>query len=515
MSKAFMKNQAGLIFLLFLLSAGSYMVSDTAWGLPEFSSDMVVMNNKAIAKLVVGTLNPDATGVEEDLRSADIIIGAIKDSFNTTVGGEIFKFTYSLEDLDGDLDTASLGSNVGDDFSRTDTSTGGFRRDDYDDKWLVTDISNFGSEGVIPLSGNWMISESNPNNGGDYGIWFDGDDSGDIEKKTDWPIYNDVKILEWERNSITIMPALRLGNMKTLSGMVIKIHGKSYAVTKYDDATREVELSMVTVKTVLSSSAVQDIIETSLSIPESNYRIGLRGLTSEVSGPKGDFALIVDNDIIDFQHRSSDTDPPLAVGKELRLSSDLIIIPTLIDTANGFVDLAIGHENDQIILRDGVTDVLGYAEVVVGDSDNGWTDELRFEDKAIKIEKGKFKRLGETENFFFYNDNGEIDIWRRNTTTVSLDEEKTVPLEIHKIRDNQVSEEDKTDNNLILIGGPVANNLTAELVTSGRSRVNWEESNGEIEVLEDVFQFERHIIIVAGKDRWATQRAAVALSAML
>lgn len=77
----------------------------------------------------------------------------------------------------------------------------------------------------------------------------------------------------------------------------------------------------------------------------------------------------------------------------------------------------------------------------------------------------------------------------------------------------QVKDEDSADKavNLVLVGGPAANGLTRELVAGNLSRVNWYKSPGEVEVVADAFVPGRSVIIVAGKDREATARAAEVL----
>ena len=75
-------------------------------------------------------------------------------------------------------------------------------------------------------------------------------------------------------------------------------------------------------------------------------------------------------------------------------------------------------------------------------------------------------------------------------------------------------EADKTKN-LVLVGGPVANKLVAELVNAGKSKVDWYESEGDIEVIEDAFTEGKVAIIVAGKDRDATRKAAEMLAEAL
>ncbi|RLF80670.1 hypothetical protein DRN32_02595 [Thermococci archaeon] len=63
------------------------------------------------------------------------------------------------------------------------------------------------------------------------------------------------------------------------------------------------------------------------------------------------------------------------------------------------------------------------------------------------------------------------------------------------------------DSNLILVGGPVANAITKYLVDQGLSTVDWENSDGDIEYIEDAFGT-YDVLIVAGKDRYATREAA-------
>jgi hypothetical protein len=74
---------------------------------------------------------------------------------------------------------------------------------------------------------------------------------------------------------------------------------------------------------------------------------------------------------------------------------------------------------------------------------------------------------------------------------------------LFEIREEETA---RRDRNLVLVGGPVANRLTAELVESGKSKIDWYESEGEIEVVPNAFG-NATAIIVAGKDRKATQRA--------
>ena len=77
------------------------------------------------------------------------------------------------------------------------------------------------------------------------------------------------------------------------------------------------------------------------------------------------------------------------------------------------------------------------------------------------------------------------------------------------VMDFEVDMEDPGAN-LILIGGPVANSLTKYLVEQNISQVDWYNSPGDIEYLQDVFG-NYDVVIVAGATRAETKVAAEAL----
>lgn len=67
------------------------------------------------------------------------------------------------------------------------------------------------------------------------------------------------------------------------------------------------------------------------------------------------------------------------------------------------------------------------------------------------------------------------------------------------------------NNNLILVGGPVANRLVANLVQSGKSRIDWYNSQGDIEYIPNGLYLGRDVVIVAGADREKTRDAVLRL----
>ncbi len=77
--------------------------------------------------------------------------------------------------------------------------------------------------------------------------------------------------------------------------------------------------------------------------------------------------------------------------------------------------------------------------------------------------------------------------------------------------DEALMESVAQNNNLILIGGPVANRHVANLVKNGKSKFDWYNSPGEIEYIHDGLYPGRDVIIVAGADREKTREAVLKL----
>jgi S-layer protein (TIGR01564 family) len=202
------------------------------------------------------------------------------------------------------------------------------------------------------------------------------------------------------------------------------------------------------------------------------------------------------------------------------------------------VKLAIGKKTKEFTISDGDKNVLGYARAVVDEDDDGITNEFRLEDDQMTVARDSTEQLGNTDSYFKYTDDHEIDIIRKKTTTVAsgsdLDSGKSPyvnflskdvnvrsvggtaqAISLSVISDTGVTADDKSDYNLVIVGGPVANALTADLVTSGKSTVDWFTSAGEFEVIDDAFSAQQFAIIVAGEDRAATATAAEALAALV
>ncbi len=96
------------------------------------------------------------------------------------------------------------------------------------------------------------------------------------------------------------------------------------------------------------------------------------------------------------------------------------------------------------------------------------------------------------------------------TYHIDIDPEKLVKL------DDEITPNLMEEYNLILVGGPAANTIVKKLVEyKYTSEEKWATSEGEMELLKDVYATGKDILIVAGKDRGGTNLAACNLVEML
>jgi len=105
----------------------------------------------------------------------------------------------------------------------------------------------------------------------------------------------------------------------------------------------------------------------------------------------------------------------------------------------------------------------------------------------------------------------EAAIWITQSILKEIfnDKEYLITYNQYILVDNNISTDIKKDHNLILIGGPVANTIVKELVQlSYTSFEKWDLSLGDIAYIKNIYGIDRHVLIVAGKDREATQEIA-------
>jgi hypothetical protein len=86
---------------------------------------------------------------------------------------------------------------------------------------------------------------------------------------------------------------------------------------------------------------------------------------------------------------------------------------------------------------------------------------------------------------------------------------------LHVLTDAEISQDDKTGNNLILIGTPGSNQVLAEVYDMGYgTRVTTEypgESRGILEIMPNPWNEKTSLLIIAGSDQWGVKAGAASL----
>jgi hypothetical protein len=204
------------------------------------------------------------------------------------------------------------------------------------------------------------------------------------------------------------------------------------------------------------------------------------------------------------------------------------------DPGEDFIELAIGENNREFDITDGDTDVLTYEEASVDDLGDG--AEFRLHGPEVVIDEGDRAQMENTDTYVTYDE--DIDIIKEtresSASGSTVDSGKTPGSEfltvdvtgtvlggsaqavsIPLVADTAVTDDDKDDYNLLVFGGPRANLIASQLVTLGMSVVDWDNSPGEIEVIEDAFSVGNDVAIIAGATRTETAAAAATAAGMI
>jgi hypothetical protein len=197
---------------------------------PSFSPSMIIQDGVLKAKLVIGTVNPDKTGLEADDISADTINNAVREKY-TSPGGEEIELTFESGDID-DLRTVYPGGTNGDDVESKEVTRS------WEGEWL-TDLGN---KKMVGLSTNWDIKPNNTLNSENYGIWFDATGDGDVDDTEDYPVYNDILFVRKIGDLLIIRPALRLGDCTFLEGKSVEIRGSEFYIKEFDPILKTVDM---------------------------------------------------------------------------------------------------------------------------------------------------------------------------------------------------------------------------------------------------------------------------------
>ncbi len=328
------------------------------------------------------------------------------DSGPNITANNVSIFPLSLHNIDDSILTTYSSGFSGDDVltGTTDASWAG--------KWLVTDLSDIYGNDFIKLSNNFAINPNYVNNTEKYGIWFDATSDGDVGDAEDYPIYNDIYIVNRTINDITIKPVMRVGNASYLEKRIFTLKAQEYYVVDFDPAGANIYIVPVDNRTLLSKNTTPDMLNVAILIPGTDIKIGAYNVIYNSSSGiiSVQFAIIEGGLVTQFKYRDdSITSPKLEIGIDQELLSDFYIVPTKIDVANQFLDLVIGKKTDKFRLDNGDTNVMGYAKAVVN-NDSDWQDEFRLEDNPITIQKGKYAQMANTYTYAVYDADNRFDL---------------------------------------------------------------------------------------------------------
>jgi hypothetical protein len=472
-----------------------------------FMSDVISLVRDDVIDLEGTYYRLDYTGRELDIqRKSEVTVASgtkmrsddpdYKDFLEQTVtitatGGDI-KISYgkdNLDDKDGD-----------DNFAHANGTTIGnkIKLSGYDGKFLKF---KDGSTGSLT------------------GLMFDADGNGKLSDDADYVLYNELYVYDALANDIKLV--YRPGF--NAEGDVKKIRGVKYAWTR-NVSSSEIKIAPAKEKTLMKYSS-----------PNKDYADPLVGDWSVqfVFNQTGDNKAY----IYFFQSGSyqGSVDVTSATGATMTdITNDA---PSdfknsyyiwVNNSANNTLAVVAASKADEISISDGQSDVLGYAKAKV--DTNPATPVIYFMSDVISLVRddvidleGTYYRLDYTGRELDIQRKSEVTVasgtkmrsddpnykdFLRQTVTMTATGEETLTPELEIVNEDTADK----NKNLVLIGGPVANKLTADLVNAGKSKVDWYTSAGDIEVIADAFGTGTYGIIVAGKTRAETAAAAQALA---
>jgi len=143
---------------------------------------------------------------------------------------------------------------------------------------------------------------------------------------------------------------------------------------------------------------------------------------------------------------------------------------------------------------------------------------LPTDERLVQLRVGSTKASTDTKEVEFGSTTkvGGVDV-KVESAGVTGKVASGVPIGVAKL-DTEVTAEDKKTN-LVLVGGPVANSLTKELVTNGKLTVEITNDKpgagkGIVTVVDNAFTSGKVALVVAGSDRSGTRAAAQLLQAL-
>ncbi len=469
----------------------------------DMSADMLAKNGEPMAQLVVGK---NAPGKDADTASAEVIKEAVASKLKVSGAGGDIVIEYSRQDLDDD---GTPDNEFGNTYNKTGLKAA---------RAATTDIqltsTNVGDGVYISLTKN---------------LKYDANGDGDLKDDDDYELYNGVYVLDASGGEIQ-MAYTPVGDSTYYIapmgvGDVVKLRGSKYVITDADLSDQAAKLAPAITKSLIPASDV-----------DPNKAVVISG-TKKMLLYNGSLYLYDGNSLLETVTLYNSAD---YLDYSKNLTSDEFKVYKLYVQYNATTKKALvtmAEKSQEVEVSNDQEGVMGYYKIKVNDTDfPNPGSAIILLSEPISLVKDDTVEIPDTYYVAKFTLDKYLDIKRKKTATVSsgtqlkstidpgkdfLKSGEKITLSIsggtEKTPELEIVDEDTADQNmnLVLIGGPVANKMTADLVNAGKSKVDWYKSEGDIEVIKDAFKTGKYAIIVAGKDRDATKAAAEALAAWL
>jgi len=456
----------------------------------------------------------------------------LKSDITPTVEGEDVSITYYVQDLDDDT-----AKNYGDNNFTVGLTLTTFKCcDKNDDQVGAMDLDLTGT----PTANDTIASDTLLGIRGS--LKYDENGDGDLQDANDYLLYNGMYVSDYV-SALDFQMAYILGDV--YAGQVVKINGDNYLITKKTPGNGELDIGPAITKSlapttqvsITDAQTVSGDIKLQLVSPGGHVNEGTLYLIDSSSTD----AISLNTTIGPLATNTTPTYPYDLTTKAHTDSNVLDAYKVWITQANTTTTLsmALAETSQVTTLNNDQTDVLGYYKIKIDDTEwaKSYTSSTTRDRLTVLLgdplsaAKDSDVDIPDTLFNFKYTLAKELDLRRAKTTTASSgtkmkssstkystflksDITPTVTGGEDKTPMLEIVDEDTADTsmNLVLVGGPVANTLVADLVTAGKSTTDWYASEGDIEVIASAFTTGKYGIVVAGKDRDATKAAAEALA---
>ncbi|MEE8167763.1 MAG: S-layer protein [Candidatus Hydrothermarchaeales archaeon] len=495
-----------------------------------FQSSMLAQNGVAKAKLVIGD---KAGGIAADRASANIIADAVADKLAVSggTGGQI-EVKYGQQDLN-DVD--------------------GVTSKDYFD----LDGDGEGDNNTIDLDGTGI--QDSRYYAVEGALKYDANADGDLKDSGDYNLYSGIYTVNGADGAIRFTYAVGGSDMINVEssykdaddelekGEVFKVKGTKYALTDIEWDSGEVDIGPAKALKFGAVTVAGNVDADHARIVTGDWKILYN--TPDTNIDTINFyegGSLVDTYIIDANAATPiKLNEKVAVGTLEDSYNIYLITHPAASAAMSFVDKDATVElvNDQ-------ENALGYAKVLINDDDFDntagakITKAIAFQDTVVTLVRDDTIDLADTDFQLKWSISKELDIKRAKDKTqasgakwksskykdflqgtdgtdiyISVTGGGSATPSVPVVTDDAVTSADKSGYNLVLVGGPVANSLTADLGSTKADDAGdlafWQASDGDIKVVSSAFTSGKYGIVVAGKNREATKTAAEALAAAL